>query len=650
MTTAILFLFFLQLLTDLIEATYAFGLLQTSIPVEVASVLFLFTPVLFLISPWRPGRRFLLVSGWLVLLCRAVSVLLDTRGRMVLSGLGVGAFLLFLPGLIWYASRKERRAAGSEAVLGISLGVLASIFLRSLYSGNDISAYGPYRLIAWALALAGAILLPRMLQSISARKESDEAESDKSPFGRLASLCLAAASGFVLLYFGFTSPSVISRWTGANYVLVTGLAAFSAAVFITLWTASDRFRKALTRGVLLGWNAVFIICLALTLWLNQVSFPDVSSAYPVLEQPAGVFSFIAMVLMLLLFPVIFFDLGLLFHEMVDHRPTLRQLGGASFLAAFYLLLIILAQVFTTVYDYIPVVGPMLRDRFWLVFTAAAIILILPLVFSARKVTIEGFEGGKSRKLMAGGAFLTAAVTLIASVLMSAHPGPAPELSSLRVLTYNIQQGYSQEGAKNFSGQLDLIRNENPDIIGLQETDTARAAGGNSDVVRYVADRLDMYSYYGPKTVTGTFGIALLSRYPIQNPRTFFMYSQGEQTAAIEADITAGTRTFHVLVTHLGNGGPLIQQEQVLQMLEGRENIIAMGDFNFRPDTEQYTITTAQLEDAWLTAASLNTVPAGLDSSRRIDHIFVSPGMHVNAAEYLGPGPSDHPAMMAEIGW
>ena len=77
----------------------------------------------------------------------------------------------------------------------------------------------------------------------------------------------------------------------------------------------------------------------------------------------------------------------------------------------------------------------------------------------------------------------------------------------------------------------LLRTVDADIIGLQECDTARIANGNADIVKYFADRLDLYSYYGPKTVTGTFGIALLSKYPIEDPQTVYLYSLGEQTAA-----------------------------------------------------------------------------------------------------------------------
>ena len=165
---------------------------------------------------------------------------------------------------------------------------------------------------------------------------------------------------------------------------------------------------------------------------------------------------------------------------------------------------------------------------------------------------------------------------------------------MRVLTYNIQQGYSTDGRRAYAGQLEVIRSLKPDLVGLQESDVARFSGGNADIVRTFSEGLGMYAYYGPKTVTGTFGIALLSRYPLQNPRTFFMYSAGEQTAAIQAEITVNGKTYQILVTHLGNDGPIIQQQQVLARLTGLQNVIAMGDFNFDQTTEQYALTDANV--------------------------------------------------------
>ena len=309
---------------------------------------------------------------------------------------------------------------------------------------------------------------------------------------------------------------------------------------------------------------------------------------------------------------------------------------------------VFAQVFTTVYDYIPVVGPALRDRFWLVFLAAGLVLALCSLL-LHKEEAAPVQGNKSRALGIAGLGLAAAAAL-AVALTSAHPAPAADQHSLRILTYNIQQGYSLTGEKDFASQLALIRQANADVIGLEETDNARVAGGNSDVVRYMADRLNMYAYYGPSTVTGTFGVALLSRYPIQNAQVFFMYSQGEQTAAIQAQIAVGGKTFNLVVTHLGNGGPLIQQQQLLQHLAGIKDVIAVGDFNFRPYEEQFQLTTGVLEDAWTASADQQILPPGQDLNDRIDYVYLTPGTQVSSTQYLGKGPSDHPAMLAEIQW
>lgn len=177
---------------------------------------------------------------------------------------------------------------------------------------------------------------------------------------------------------------------------------------------------------------------------------------------------------------------------------------------------------------------------------------------------------------------------------------------------------------------------------------ARIANGNVDAVGYFASRLGMHAYAGPSTVTGTFGIALLSRYPIENPRTFYLYSEGEQTAAIVAEIQAEAQRFTVIVTHLGNGGPQIQQQQVLALANSRQNVIMMGDFNFRPDSPQYHQTTGKLADAWLTAGERVSDLAEGEVEKRIDHIFLSNGLPVSRAHYLAEGPSDHPALVIDL--
>jgi endonuclease/exonuclease/phosphatase family metal-dependent hydrolase len=409
-------------------------------------------------------------------------------------------------------------------------------------------------------------------------------------------------------------------------------------------TASQRLASTLW-----VWNLAFVVALVLTILPYQIAFPADPGAYPLEEPQPHALAVVPLLLILALYPVIFLDFSLLAGELLTLRPSARKLGAGFSLAALFILVMVFAQVFTTVYDYIPVVGLLFRDRFWLVFLALGIALILLLLLVKRgALNVEVARISTAYPVVVT---LVGVGALVGAVLISARPAaPPPDSTRLRVLTYNVQQGYSKSGQKSFDEQIEVIREAQPDVVGLQETDTARIAGGNTDLVRYFADRLDMYSYYGPKTVAGTFGVALLSRYPIQSPRTFYMFSQGEQTAAIHAQVVAGSKTFNIFVTHLGNGGPIVQQEAILQETAGRENVVLVGDFNFRPDTEQYRLTDMQLDDAWLLRWPSGSDDQGLDPSRRIDHVFVSPGTQVADARYILSLASDHPAEVVEVEW
>jgi endonuclease/exonuclease/phosphatase family metal-dependent hydrolase len=311
------------------------------------------------------------------------------------------------------------------------------------------------------------------------------------------------------------------------------------------------------------------------------------------------------------------------------------LGAASF-----------AEILTTTYDYVPVIGPLFRDRFWFVVAlptaclVAALLAVIPSQLSALRPS----------PAFAGGLVALALVALGGAAYVQANPAsPAPR-TSLSVVTFNVLQGYDADNRRSIDRQLALLRSLEADIIGLQESDTNRVASGNDDLVRHFADELDLYSYAGPKTVTGTFGIALLSRYPIDEPRTFYLFSEGEQTAVIIAKVRVADRAFNVLVTHLGNGGPLEQQNEVLALASGLPDVLLLGDFNFRPATDQYLVTTRLLEEAWAKRWPSGEDASGSTQSRRIDYMFVSPGTEVLEAEYMDNRVSDHPVLVVQIAW
>jgi endonuclease/exonuclease/phosphatase family metal-dependent hydrolase len=96
---------------------------------------------------------------------------------------------------------------------------------------------------------------------------------------------------------------------------------------------------------------------------------------------------------------------------------------------------------------------------------------------------------------------------------------------------------------------------------------------------------------------------------------------------------------------------MIQQEQFLELVNGKDNVIAMGDWNFRPDSEQYALTTTYLDDTWLLVWPDWTDDQGQNPEQsKIDHIFVTPGASVLDAVFVDNPVSDHPAVTATMGW
>ncbi len=649
---AILFLFFFQLVADFIEAIYAFGLLGTSVPVEMVSLVVFFSPlVLFVFRKQFPGWGLLLL-GQGVLASRVVEVMLDTRGRMVVSGLGVGCFLGFFPALL--CVRGWKRPSSSTLGASMGLGLVLSMLFRVLGSGYDISTHRGFQAIGWALAVVASILLfAARAREHGPEDRENSVGSGRPEAGRVVGLALGVTSVWILLYFCFTAPNVIARWTGASYVMVISLVVLAACTWGLAAAYAPRLFVRLTPRAALSWNALFVLALLGTILVHQIAFPLDASAYPLFEPPVTWLHRVPLCLVLLLFPILFIDCTLLVREIVDLRPTSRMLGASFALSSLFFLVVVLGQVFTTVYDYIPVVGPFFRDKFWLVHLVPGGVLILSVLLVSKKSYGRAWSVGASRFFAV--AIVHVGVAVLGAAALTAPRPAVPHVSavsrlSLRVCTYNIQQGYDASGSKNYAGQLDVLRRVDADVIGLQESDTNRVAGGNADVIRYFADQLNLYSYYGPKTVPGTFGIALLSRYPIENARTFYMYSVGEQTATIAAQIRVGSEVLNVYVTHLGNDGPIVQQEAILSEVEARERVVLMGDFNFRPDSAQYRTTTRALDDAWLLRWPEGVDGRGRRFDRRIDHIFLSPGMTVSDAEYITDPESDHPALAVEIGW
>ncbi|MFX0149687.1 MAG: endonuclease/exonuclease/phosphatase family protein [Candidatus Hodarchaeota archaeon] len=652
---SLIFLFFLELISDFVESVYALCLLTLSLNENVLSVLFLFSPILLFFFRKSFPDRILIIVGELMIVCRVLEALLISimQARMLVAGFGVGCFLIYFPVFLQRKYKHDEEQSGITLGLGLTIGLVLSILFRTFGSTIDISTYSWFQLIGWILALIAAFLIIGMVTT-----QPEVTKNDSTNIGRPVSTLKTIGLTFgligilIIIYYSFSSPTVISRWTEGDYFIILLLVILMLTFFAIIITYRPDLITKMEPWMLWLWNAIFIVSLVLTIFLNQTQFPSSIDNYPVEAPTTSILHQIPLILLLISFPIILINFTLISREFINKKPSISKLAGSFTLGSFFFLIMIFANAFTTVYDYIDIVGPLFRDMYWFVYLIVGLSASLPILLVKKgALTFVKPVIGLESRIISIITIIIVIGTLFGAVITAPTPISPESTTSLTVMTYNIRQGYSEYGIKNFDGQLEVIKGINPDIIGLQECDISRIAGGNADIVRYFANNLRMYSYYGPKTVTGTFGIALLSKYPIKNVRTFFMYSKGEQTATIEAQIQVGTSIFNVYVTHLGNDGPLVQQEAIVNEIRDKNNVILMGDFNFRPDTPQYNFTTQTLNDSWLYASTADIVyldKLEYNISRRIDHIFVSPGTSVSECHYIVSIESDHPALWVKI--
>lgn len=652
---SLIFLFFLELISDFVEAIYALCLLTLSLNENLFSVIFLFSPVLLVFFRKRSPGKLLIVVGELMIVCRVLEALLVgiPQGKMLVAGVGVGCFLVFFPVFLQRKYRYDEEYGGLTLGLGLGIGLSLSVLFRTLGSTVDISTFGWFQTIGWILAIIAAFMIIGMFVSDHEAELGDSLDLEHpTNHWKTIGLAFGLISILILIYFSFSSPTVISRWTEGDYFLVLLVISLLIILSVILLTLKPELLTKIDPWMIWAWNGLFILALVLTIAFNQLTFSASANNYPIDAPTTTLVHQLQLFLMLLLFPIILIDFVLISRELIKSKPSIGKLCISFTLGSTFFLIMIFAHVFTTVYDYIDVVGPLFRDMFWFVYLVLGLGFTLPVLLVKKgslmfKKPIIGVQS----KIVVIVVIIMSIGTVFGAFVTTPFPTDPETATTIRVMTYNIQQGYSEDGIKNFDGQLIVIKSVNPDIIGLQECDSSRIAGGNADVVRYFANALQMHSYYGPKTVTGTFGIALLSKYPIQNPRTFFMYSKGEQTATIEAEILVENRLFNVYVTHLGNGGPLVQQEAIMGEVNAKSNVVLIGDFNFEPSEPQYNLTIDTLNDSWLLADSSDIDykdDMEYNVSERIDHIFVSPGMTLSECQYIVSKESDHPALWAEI--
>ncbi len=662
---SILFLFFLQMITQLISAIYMLDLLNTSVDEKAAGLLFLLPSFCLTFSKKDISPKLIKISGIILIVARLITPFFATLGKIISAGLGVGSFMIFFPSYLLYSSSLTKKSNGLNFGLSLAIGTGLSILFRTLNYTIDISMFSWYQSIGVILALIAIVFLlsfdkiqnydrkDEVLQENKSEKEENIQKKTNGKFRReikILSLIFGIINIFLLIYFAFESPTVISRWTQGNYLAIIIILTIMISIYVLIAQFKPEWFDLLRTWMIGLWNTLFSISLVLTIFVHTIKFPETPSSPAIIVGTPYWYQQIPLYIMLLLSPIIFINFMLITRELIKIHPSKRQISGGFTLGGLYIIIMAFIIIFTNIWGYVGTASLIFRNLFWLPFLLIGIGMFISALFIKKtSIQFKKFKGTHKENVSAAIFICFILIgTIVGGIITNANLEPltGQGVNSLNIMTFNVQMGVNETGDKNYESQLKLIQEINPDIIALQESDSAKIGGGNSDVVRYFADKLNYYSYYGPKKVTGTYGTAILSRYPISNAITIFSFSDEDEIGTVHVQITVGDTIFDVFNSHPdgSDDAKLIHSQTLMSHIGFLSNVISMGDFNSRENSTYYNASTAVLIDSFLSLYPDHFDENGVNRTRRIDHIFVSPKFIIKEAHYISSPESqtDHP--------
>jgi len=275
-------------------------------------------------------------------------------------------------------------------------------------------------------------------------------------------------------------------------------------------------------------------------------------------------------------------------------------------------------------------------------------------------------------------FIAACGSTPSSPTADSQPGRV----EFKVMTFNIQHGLNGASKYDTKWTVDTIARIQPDLVGLQELTRNHASYNCEDQPAKIAQGLTQATGRGWNAVyqqewfthnrtcvdsgrgdgVETEGLGFVAPEPLPGP----MFTQAWAGRIGLMALLRRGRAIPVIVTHLAHGaqGHSDRMRQLDTILPwsltagGPGPRIFIGDFNFSPDTAEYTKVRAEYQDAWEEGLKAGKARGRMDGvthkSSRIDYIFyrLESGLELVSVEtvdtrsFFGTEPSDHHPVVA----
>jgi len=213
--------------------------------------------------------------------------------------------------------------------------------------------------------------------------------------------------------------------------------------------------------------------------------------------------------------------------------------------------------------------------------------------------------------------------------------------ALKVMTYN-----TKAGDYGLDKVINVIKQQNPDVLSLQEIDRNTKSSGYVDQFEILKNKLGMQYGYFSKTVNhdgGDYGIALLSKYPLSSPSAkLYNAKKGEKRLYQRAQINVDGTVVTIFNTHLDRFAENERKKQIQELYDVASqqsgHVIVMGDFNDE---------SSAMDNFKSSFVSVH--PDGKTwGKERIDYIFLSKSLSSPSSEIVQSKASDHKPVVSNI--
>lgn len=233
-------------------------------------------------------------------------------------------------------------------------------------------------------------------------------------------------------------------------------------------------------------------------------------------------------------------------------------------------------------------------------------------------------------------------------------------STIKVLQWNISQGYGTDGRSNISRVVDFIVAKRPDVISFNEImrySSSSQPQQIADALRARTGQTWTWHWVQKWGATSGEGECVMTRFRVDATDDYLL-SVSRSVAMVRINVNG--RMINVFSTHLDHQSSSTRLTQVRQLVGWADNFaeqrIVAGDFNSWPGTTEINEMGRTYYDGWAIARSRGVAysysgnPEGNTRNTRIDYVWYSKGatyLNVTRAEVFdtrdssGYKPSDH---------